>query len=79
MINAGFGRFASPAELHGAESHTENETEVSFFNRKLYEEFKLNPEVSPPLFTTSHSPLLDFLGMTSYVCKHNAIDINPSA
>lgn len=24
---------------------TENETEVSFFNRDLYEQFKLHPEV----------------------------------
>ena len=24
----------------------ENETEVSFFNRQLYEQFKLNPQVS---------------------------------
>ena len=28
-------------------SITENETEVSFFNRDLYENFKLNPQVLP--------------------------------
>src|SRR6266576_1460543 len=28
-------------------SITENETEVSFFNRDLYEHFKLNPQVLP--------------------------------
>jgi hypothetical protein len=27
----------------------ENETEVSLFNRELYEKFKLNPEVRPLL------------------------------
>ena len=28
----------------------ENETEISFFNRELYEEFKKNPEVGAPGF-----------------------------
>ena len=30
-----------------APSFTENETEISFFNRDLYENFKLNPQVLP--------------------------------
>jgi hypothetical protein len=32
-------------------SIAENETEVSFFNRDLYENFKLNPQVLPRLFS----------------------------
>ena len=32
-------------------SITENETEVSFFNRDLYENFKLNPQVLPSSIT----------------------------
>ena len=35
-----------PTETSSA-SFTENETEVSFFSRDLYESFKLNPEVLP--------------------------------
>lgn len=34
--------------IYSAEpSITENETEISFFNRDLYENFKLNPQVLP--------------------------------
>lgn len=33
------------SQLTTADMPTENETEVSFFNRQLYDEFKRHPEV----------------------------------
>ncbi|KAG6833209.1 hypothetical protein H0H87_010272 [Tephrocybe sp. NHM501043] len=36
----------------------ENETEVSFFNRELYEQFKLDPTVGRPTSSWSHSLIL---------------------
>lgn len=34
-----------PTETSRPRSNAENETEVSFFNREMYERFKLNPQV----------------------------------
>ena len=51
-------------------SITENETEISFFNRDLYENFKLNPEVLP-LFTHhlygASYLCLDSMGMLNFI------------
>lgn len=43
---------------------TENETEISFFNRELYEAFKKDPEVSPP-----HSHVLTSLRLTDVLIQ----------
>ena len=47
----------------------ENETEVSFFNRDLYENFRLNPQV-PPLFSRYFNSLIylvDSVGMLNFI------------
>lgn len=51
---------------HHSFLNSENETEVSFFSRKAYESFKLNPEVihllSPVHHSADLSPLSGTLG-----------------
>ena len=42
-------------------SFTENETEVSFFNRDLYENFKLNPQVLSCSLTILRACLISLL------------------
>jgi hypothetical protein len=44
-IGFGFCHFSRMIGVIANKWHVENETEVSFFNRELYEKFKLNPEV----------------------------------
>ena len=47
LAEIGFGscHFSNMVGVITNRWHVENETEVSFFNRELYEKFKLNPEV----------------------------------
>src|SRR6267154_2357226 len=45
VCQSALGAFIPP--IQAVPSITENETEVSFFNRDLYENFKLNPQVLP--------------------------------
>lgn len=45
LADAGFGKPCISFSIPCLINPTENETEVSFFNRQLYEQFKQNPEV----------------------------------
>jgi hypothetical protein len=60
LAESGFGVYSlcSVRPTRGLITHrtfTENETEVSFFNRDMYEAFKLDPQVFFPLiFATCH-------------------------
>lgn len=46
---------------------TENETELSLFNRESYEEFKLDPTVS--------LPSLALVPLGSYTCVGRAVEV----
>ena len=48
LVDIGFGKSQQPRETLCSRI-AENETEVSFFNRELYEAFKVNPEVCSTL------------------------------
>ena len=56
LAESGFGacspNSARPHHASYLSSSIENETEVSFFNRDLYEAFKLDPQVFFPLHAT---------------------------
>lgn len=45
LANLGFGNRLPGESGSGANARPENETEVSFFNRELYTQFKANPKV----------------------------------
>jgi hypothetical protein len=45
LAEYGIGMWLCKCISAGADYLAENETEISFFNRELYEEFKKNPEV----------------------------------
>ena len=45
LAHLGFGGCVGVFEKSCSHSKSENETEVSFFNRELYEQFKRNPTV----------------------------------
>ena len=53
LMDVGFGKFQQPRKTL-CRCIAENETEISLFNRELYETFKANPEVS----STPASPFM---------------------
>ena len=55
LADLGFGMYAFSVNLQSL-IHSENETEISFFNRAAYEAFKQHPEVThlPSIFGITH-------------------------
>ena len=52
-LSFGVFKYSKNQHLHHSHHGLENETEVSLFNRELYETFKANPTVLIPLFFLS--------------------------